>query len=677
MRHSLVLLAASASVFPLEALAQTGVIVLDPVVVAGDQTGEGAGDDGAAAAAGQGGAIAGTGDTGAPGSFAITPEEIARTNPSDLQELFIDEPSVTVGSSIPASQKIYVQGVEETNLAITIDGTRQNNKVFHHSGTTYIDTDLLKAVRVDPGVAPADAGPGALGGAIAFETKDVGDILEPGKMFGGQVTGEYQTNGDIWSTSGTLAGRYQGFEALLFGKFADGGLREDGNGNEIIGSGTHLLSGLGKVAYQAPTGDRIEAAFEIVNDDEDRPYRANIGQVIGGRPFPLTRPYDITRQNYTVTYTDETPLPYWDPKVQIGFSKTNLDIEEPDQESYGRTQSLNGRAQNTFSGEYGSLVFGTDFYVDEAELDYRYLPDRAWDESGTERAQNIGFYSQARLDLTERVRASGGARVDVQHFEGIDGEGEWNAGPSLNLSGEVDLTSFLTAYAGVSHVWGGIPLAENFIINPTWVYDGDLKPTTSDNVVAGLKGEYNGFSAGAKVFQTRIYNARTPSYNEGPVVQRDVRTRGYELSAGYANNGFSGRVAYAYVDAEIDGRPADTDVGQYLTTPVGHIVTGSASYLYAPWGVRVGANIEVAFEYDDTYDADIAGAGEPLPGYEVVNAFAEWTPVQFPNLTLRGEVNNVFDEAYVARGTYGTEYGSVVPLYEPGRSFLLKATARF
>ncbi|UOM33495.1 TonB-dependent receptor domain-containing protein [Acuticoccus sp. I52.16.1] len=684
MRHSLYLLTASVSMFPIMAYAQSGsVIQLDPVTIGqtepGDESAEGTGttgsNDAAAGPDGDGDALAG--DPGAPGSFTVGPGEIARNNPTNLQELFVDEPTVTVGSSIPMSQKIFVQGVEEPNLAVTIDGTRQNNKVFHHNATTLIDTDLLKAVRVDPGVAPADAGPGALGGAIAFETKDVDDILAEGKMYGGQVTGEYQTNGDIFATSGQLAGRYAGFEALLFGKWATGDLMQDGNGDDIIGSGTSLLSGLGKVAYEAESGDRIEAAFEIVNDDDARPYRADIGQIIGGRPVPLTRDYDLTRQNYTLTYTDETPRDFWDPKVQLGFSVTDVDLTEPEQTISGTTQSLNGRAQNTIRGEFGSIVFGSDFYVDEAELDYRYLLDRNFDESGAERAQNVGFYTQARLDITDRVRASGGARVDVQHFEGIDGTEVTNAGPSLNLSGEVDVTSFLTAYAGVSHVWAGIPLAENFIMNPNWIYDTQIEPTTSDNVVAGLRAHYQGLRAGAKVFQTKIYNARTPDYSIGPAFQRDIRTRGYELSAGYDNYGLSTNVAYAFIDSEIDGNPGDSYVGRYLTVPVGHVLTGSASYLYAPWGVRVGANIEVAFEYDDTYDVDLDAPGEPLPGYQVVNAFAEWTPVQFPNLTVRAEVNNLFDEEYAARGTYGTEFGSVVPLYEPGRSFLFKAAARF
>ena len=120
---------------------------------------------------------AGAKEAGEGKDVEVTAEDLNRIQPADLQDLFKGEPTVQVGSSIPMSQKVYVNGVEETNLAVTVDGGRQNNKIFHHNATTLIDPALLKSVRVAPGVAPADAGPGAMAGSIAYETRDVGDML--------------------------------------------------------------------------------------------------------------------------------------------------------------------------------------------------------------------------------------------------------------------------------------------------------------------------------------------------------------------------------------------------------------------------------------------------------------------------------------------------------------------
>ena len=607
----------------------------------------------------------------------VTDADIERLNPADLQDLFASEPSISVGSSLPVSQKLYVQGVEETNLSVSIDGSRQNNKIFHHNATTLIDPALLKAVSIDPGVAPADAGPGALAGAVSYETMDVQDLLLPGRQFGGFLKGEYDSNGDIFTGSAAAYGQSQGFEALGFLKYADGGLRTDGDGNLILGSETGLLSGLGKLAYEAPTGHRFELSYEHVKDDNVRPYRANVGVISGGRPVPASRVYDLTRQNIVFTYTNEMPEGWWDPTVQLAYSVTDLDIPETGTRSRGTTHSFNGKIENRFALDRGSVVAGLDFYRDTGSLDYRDFSDPSENIVGSETATNFGVYSQARLDLTERMRLSFGGRADFQRFEGVNGYKDDNAGLSGNISGEFDVTSFLTASAGFSHVWAGIPLAENFILNPAWDYSQGLDPVTANNVFAGLRAEHEGFWVEGKIFRTDIDNARAPSYGAGPHLQHDLRAQGYELGAGYRwEDGFL-RIGYADIDAEIDGNPADTDTGRYLTTPIGQNITLEAAHTFADWGLTVGANARFVLEETDTYNPDTGGRGAPFPSYEVVNAFVEYVPDAMPHLTLRGEVNNLFDAAYVSRATYGQEFANVAPLQEPGRSFKLSLTGRF
>jgi hemoglobin/transferrin/lactoferrin receptor protein len=610
----------------------------------------------------------------------ITAEDIDRRNPADMQDLFSAQPSIQVGSSLPISQKLYVNGVEETNLSVTIDGSRQNNKIFHHNATTLIDPALLKAVRVDPGVAPADAGPGALAGSVAYETRSARDLLEPGKAFGGFVKTSYETNGDTFTTGASAYAMQNDFEVLGYLNYADGGLREDGDGDTIIGSKTDLLSGLGKVAYEAESGDRLELSYERVTDDEARPYRANIGRITAGRPVPLTRNYDLERQNVVLTYTDETPVGWWDPTVQLGYSMTDLRVFDDTDVIEGRTDSLNGKIENRFAIGLGSVTAGLDFYSDKASYDYFFLDDVTLNEGGEERASNVGIYAQARLDLTERARLSFGGRGDFQWFTGANDYETENGGFSGNISGEYDLTDILTAKLGYSHVWAGIPLAENFIINENWDYSDGLDPVTADNFTAGLTADFGGYFLEGKLFHTSIDDARTPVYSQGgggPGLQRDIVSKGFEIGAGVEwASGFA-RVAYANVDTEIDGRPADSETGRYLTTPIGQIITLQAAHSFLDHGLTIGGDIQFVLKETDTFDSDTFERGEPLPAYEVVNAFVEYTPPQFDNWTLRAEVNNLFDEQYTSRATYGQEFGTVVPLAEPGRSFKLSATARF
>jgi len=606
----------------------------------------------------------------------VTDEDLARTNPADLQDLFASEPTIAVGSSLPISQKLYVNGVEETNLSVTIDGSRQNNKIFHHSATTLIDPSLLKAVSIEPGVAPADAGPGALAGAVQYETRDARDLLEDGKSFGGFTLNEFGTNGEVFTTSNALYGLVDGFEFLGFVKYANGGLQEDGDGVTINGSGTQILSGLGKVAYQSEEGHRLEFSYERVADDEARPYRANIGQIIGGRPVPLTRDYDMTRQNVALTYTNEAPTGLWDPTIQLSYSITNLDIEETTQNIYGQTDSLNGKIENRFALDNGSITAGVDFFSDTADIDYRVPGNSASDYTGTEKISNIGAYAQARLELTDRFRTSFGGRADFQRFTGVNGFSTDVSGLSGNLSAEYDITDFLTASAGASHVFGGVPLAENFIINPAWTYANGVQSVTANNVYAGLTARMGDFDVSGKVFSTAIKNARTPSWGGGGGLTKDMDSTGFELGLGYSWAGGFARLGYANIDTEIDGVASDSYTGNYLTTPIGQIFTLEAAHTFVDHGLTIGGSAQFVLDETDTSDS-AGGVGQPLPGYEVFNAYAEYTPLNYQNLTFRASVDNIFDETYTARATYGQEFATVVPLREPGRSFKFSLRAKF
>lgn len=599
----------------------------------------------------------------------ITSQDLERLNPTDIKGVFSGQPGILVGSSIPMSQKVYVNGIEENNLAVTIDGAAQNNKVFHHNGTNLIDPGLLKAVRVDAGVAPAEAGFGALAGSIAYETKDVGDFLDHDGV-GGFVKSSFNTNGDVFTTNLAGYGMSKGFEVLGYFSLGDGDEFKAGNGEIVEGTETHFKSGLGKIAYEAPTGDRFEVSHERFNDDAIRPYRAN-AHIVGRWFQPPLRPYDLTRQSTVFNYSDVTPHGWWDPKVVVAYTKSEVSVPTYlPAEIYttsGESDALTGKVENKFDIGIGNVIAGIDFGKRRAILHDKY--DGADEESTT-----IGAYSQARIEPVTGTRLSFGGRVDHQWFTGVNGR-EWeDSGLSGNISGEQDLLGrFLTAKAGYSHVWGGIPLAENFVMNPAWDYPGGPDAVVADNYTAGLVARYRGWTLEGSVFRTEIDNARVALWGE-PVRAFDVETEGFEIGAGYEwRSGFL-RVKYANIDATIDGQPADSYLGNYIVTPFGEMITITGVHTFEGTGVTIGADALIAPEYDR-----VAAGYLPYSSYKVFNAFVEYKP-DLPgfDLTLRADVHNIFDETYSERASYGHEFvGEVVPLYEPGRSFLLSATSRF
>ena len=610
----------------------------------------------------------------------ITSEDLARGNPTDIADVFKGEPGVQVGSSLPASQKVYVHGIEETNLAVTIDGAMQNNKVFHHNATNFVDPNLLKAVRVDAGVAPADAGFGALAGSIAYETKDVGDFLTH-DGFGGSNKSTFDTNGSVFTNAVTGYGMRNGFEVLGYFNFGDGGNFDAGNGDKVLGTETNYLSGLGKLAYQAPSGDRFEISHERFNDDALRPFRANAAVIIPPRPRPWEpryRNYDLSRQSTVFTYSDATPTALWDPKIVLAYGKTEVTtpifLPGETYDATGETDRLNGKIENTFQLGIGSLVTGIDFNKSEASLADRYDP-------GAEESAVAGVYAQARIEPLDGTRLSFGGRGDHQRFEGVNGQ-EWrDEGFSGNVSGEQDLVGeLLTAKAGYSHIWAGVPLAENFIINPAWNYLDGPESVTADNVTAGLRSRFGGFTVEGNVFRTEIDNARVAAYGALLATRaRDIESEGYEIGGGYDWGAGFVRVKYAHIDVTINGQPADSDTGNYVATPVGDIITLTAAHRFERLGLTIGGDIEIAPEYDRVAPSSVTDEDSPpYPAYEIVNLFAEYQPTSLKHdLTFRLDVRNLFNELYSSRATYGNEFGNVTPLYEPGRSFLFTTTAKF
>ncbi|MEP0233696.1 TonB-dependent receptor [Roseibium sp.] len=589
-------------------------------------------------------------------SIYIAIEEIQRTDPQTLRDLFAGNASISVGGGIPTAQKVFVNGIDENNLAVSVDGVQQGNRIFHHTSTNYIDPALLKAVRVDPGVAPADAGFGALGGSIAYETVDVQDLLINDRNFGAFATLSYETNGNTFTESAAAYGRYEGFELLGFAKFANGDDYENGDGWAVPGTAADFSSLLAKGAYETGTGYRFELSAQQIVDDALRPYRANIGGLNG---TSSTRVYDTTRRNFSFNFGKEEIEGLWNPKVVVGYSENSFKIPEPySSESTGGTWTA--KAENVFEISEGNTVTtGVDFLSQTSD----YIDTSS---AYTEKGSNVGGFAQARLTPIDRLKVSFGGRADGNHFEGKDGTNLDNFGLSGNASAEVEVFKGLSVNAGYSNVFGGIDLEETFEYWRTWDYS-NLEPVRSDNVTAGVKYENMGLFAGADVFNTRFFDYRDGASNI------DFSSWGYKLSGGY--NWGNGFLKLSYADTRLS--LADTAFQSYylinIGAPVGQIISGEIAHTFNEYDLTLGATLDAALAYDGFVSS---GYGTIDP-YTVVNAYAEYKPEQFEFLSLRLEANNIFDQTYSDRATYGAEYDSITPLYEPGRSFRLMAKLRY
>ena len=595
---------------------------------------------------------------------------IEALQPQDMKDLFKKESSVAVGGSIPINQKVYVRGVEETAMLVTVDGARQNNKVFHHNATNLIDPSLLKATRASAGVAAADDGPGALGGSLAYETVDVGDLLAPGDPVGGFLDGRYASNGDAMTTAGSVFGQSDGFEALGYVKHTKGNDYQDGNGDTVPFTAPGLISGLAKVAYQGDGPSRFELSHEVVNDEAARPYRANFAGLNAGRPVPESRVYDLTRNNTVFNYSRSTGEGYWNPQLILAHNETELETREvplsaPGTEVVytGITKSTSATLKNVFHTRFASVTTGVDYYDDSALFRFEGDPDLE------ETAENTGAFVQVRQPIGHKLDLSYGVRHDQQDFTGTDDSEHDDSGVSSNVFAEFFVNDHLTFNAGYADVWGGTALAENFILNGAWNYD-DQDAVEAYNHTFGTKANWNGFFAEANRFETRISNARVPSFGGGPNLVADFNIEGYDVSVGYAGQRGEISVKYANIESEKDDQPATSFDGNYFTAPLGKIITISGAFNVATLPLELGMSTEITLDNDALEDV-----GNEQEGYTVVDVYADYRPLE--NLSLRLSVDNLNDEDYTDRASYGQEFATVDTLLEPGRSIALSARYDF
>jgi hemoglobin/transferrin/lactoferrin receptor protein len=369
------------------------------------------------------------------------------------------------------------------------------------------------------------------------------------------------------------------------------------------------------------------------------------------------------RTSYTLTYTDEAPEGWFAPTAQISYNEQEIDASGV----WGKNTSLSGFVKNEWQLGNGTVTAGIDFFNEEAEGQGR--GPGPFGSSGTEKLNSIGLFAQARQDLTDRLSASYGARVDRQSFTGADGSKFDDTGVSVNAAMDYMVTDAFSITAGYASSWGGYELGEAALINfgTPWAYGG-FTTSKSNTARLGVRYDDGVWAASAAVFKTdaKDLTAVLPRGGARGGVS-DLVSQGYEASLSYTGDKGFARLNYTFADVELNDSTIGT-TSYYYGRPVGKIIGLEAGYDFnTEW--RIGGNAQIALENNDT--------AVPLPAYNVVNAYVDFTPAALDGMKVRLDVQNLFNETYVSRSADGFGNSRVIPLNEPGRVISLTATMKF
>jgi len=168
----------------------------------------------------------------------VTAEKIDRQLVTDIESLVRYEPGVSVRNSLSrfGLTDFNIRGIDGNRVLLEVDNVRLPDAFsfgsFSFATRDGVEVDLLKRVEIVRGSASSLYGSNALGGVVAFTTKDPDDLLRPDQDFGGSVKAGYTEEDDGYGGTAVFAGRAAAWSGLVAYTHRDAGTPENQGTNE-------------------------------------------------------------------------------------------------------------------------------------------------------------------------------------------------------------------------------------------------------------------------------------------------------------------------------------------------------------------------------------------------------------------------------------------------------------
>jgi hemoglobin/transferrin/lactoferrin receptor protein len=642
---------------------------------------------------------------GAATNLSITAEDIEQFQANDLAGIFRSSPSVSVGGSVGVAQKIYIRGLEDAYLNVTVDGAQQTSTLFHHIGRVTVDPDLLQQIDVQAGAGEATSGPGAIGGSIRFKTKDAQDLLKEDERFGGRVKANYFSN-DGTRYSGSLYGKLSDSWGVLgYYSTIDRDNMQDGNGDEVYGTAAEQ-----DLFFVKASGDIAEnhyLSFSLEQRDEKGEFSARPNWVVaeGAALYPSEAQRDTYVANYRFAHSEMVNIEATAYQTSSSFRGGRFDFLA-DIDTYGFD------LRNTSETTQHKFVYGVDYRSDEVSSG----PGEGATEH-TEEGSVLGIYAQGYTDITAQLLLSYGVRYDAYDFQQNILLDEYYGTPvtdtasslddsevSFNLGAAYELNEAWTLGLGYAQAARGKQIGDGFTIDG-YLYDGsevpvvadDLVPETADNIEASIEYSANNLNAKMSVYNASIDNIIFEGF-EGNSVYNNIGTldtQGVEFDLAYRWHSVDFFLGFSSADTELDPRDdlyaqsySSIDINGYEFVGLGNS-RGNTWVAGVDYDINLDASVGFSITKVDSIDIDTLHQAVDLgwtdslyrlnkPSYTTVDVYGQWQVTN--NLLINVAVTNLLNEQYLDHssvGDYSEVFASVIGPYEAGRDIRLSVSYDF
>ncbi|OUT12973.1 TonB-dependent receptor [Campylobacter concisus] len=639
--------------------------------------------------------------TSSSGGYGVDDIKISTRNAGLAKDVMRDIPGVYVGGTNGMNQKIYMRGVSDRGLNITIDGAKQNGNTFHHNADLLIDPDLIKAVDVEVGSRSVVNGSGALGGSVAFKTVDAKDLLDDGEIIGAKIKTGYASNNSEFSQGLMLfTTPVEGLDFIAAINHKDYDYGKSGNKRKIGGDGNDL-SYLLKLGYSFLDAHRISISREHNEFKGIYPFRAEFGSWHNGANVDDYRKYERDTTTLKYEYKPSNLL-----NLDVTVYNTEHKKDDPVLKILGvKTNGINAKAKSVV--ESGALTqtlrYGAEFYQSKNfNKPNNHYP---------EKVNNYSIYAEDALNFNS-LTVTPGIRYTHHELKSYDGRAgnvksytyKFNEfTPALAL--DYEIIKGLHAFASYARVFRGPDVMESMMASGTsrgrplsWAANKDLKATTGNSYETGVRyqgeiSETSSYSLSAKYFMTKYKNliVDNNAANGGvnPTLARinagGADISGVELLARLNLDALSLAASYTHQNVKYKDRVANLARGGYYTSNIigyrdqGDKYTFNAEYAFSRIDTLIGYNL-IYFASKNTVSAG-DDKNVKIPSYAVSDIYATYAPSsgKFKGLEINAGIYNLFNKAYASQSQRMADYtGNQNTIdWESGRNFKVNISYKF
>lgn len=420
-----------------------------------------------------------------PGTVSVIDQtQLEEQNVQSPADAVRYEPGVSVGNQPfrGGLTNYEIRGIGDNRVLLLIDGIAVPDFPETNLGAgtytrNFVDLDALKQIDIVRGPASALYGSDAIGGVVAYVTKDPADFLaESGRDWYLSGKTGFTTAGNSFTETATGAARSGPFDVMMLFTRRDGNQIEPNGSMSANPQNDSANNFLGKIVYHVSAVDTFRLTAEWFQREVDTNVLTDLGTVPGfffpfdPAPAPTTTTFDSRAQDTTnrnrisLEYIHDAPIAFID-RTQARIYFTSLDLTEHEEQRL--IQVYPGPAddpslppvpwpadpsarysdfrflQNVFGGslqfDTARTLFGVPNYftygVDVSQtstshprdrfqvdlvtgartntVDYETFPDKNFPDTTTTK---MGFYVQDRI-VAGRLTLLPGVRIDYYHLE--------------------------------------------------------------------------------------------------------------------------------------------------------------------------------------------------------------------------------------------------------------------